>query len=151
VHVRVCTGRTICRRNYLTLGSGLSVAGVFFHPMLLLLIGVLYYAHRRAQSDDAIVVMGRELGCKCFAAPSDCLLRPLRGWTDTGCLAAASRAATEKNAGMIVLTITMVLITGALETILWIFGFAAMIIAAHAATHVPAVQTSGAEQLNNVV
>ncbi len=49
-------------RNYLTLGSGLSVAGVFFHPMLLMLIGVLYYAHRRAQSDEPIVVMGRQLG-----------------------------------------------------------------------------------------
>lgn len=53
---------------------------------------------------------------------------------------------------MIVLTITMVLVTGALETILWIFGFAAMIIAAHAATHVPAVQTgSEQQQLDNVV
>lgn len=49
-------------RNYLTLGSGLSVAGVFFHPMLLMVIGVLYYAHRRAQSEDPIVVMGRQLG-----------------------------------------------------------------------------------------
>ena len=59
---------------------------------------------------------------------------------------------TEKNAGVIVLTITMVLVTGALETILWIFGFAAMIIAAHAATHVPAVQTgSEQQQLDNVV
>ena len=61
-------------------------------------------------------------------------------------------AGTEKNAGMLVLTVTMVLVTGALETILWIFGFAAMIIAAHAATHVPTVQM-GAEQqqLDNVV
>ena len=40
--------------------------------------------------------------------------------------------ATEKNAGMLALTITMVLVTGALETILWIIGFSAMIIAAHA-------------------
>ena len=50
------------RRNYLTLGSGLSVAGVFFHPMLLMLIGVLYYANRRIQGDEPIVVMGRQLG-----------------------------------------------------------------------------------------
>lgn len=35
---------------------------------------------------------------------------------------------------MLALTITMVLVTGALETILWIIGFSAMIIAAHAAT-----------------
>jgi hypothetical protein len=40
--------------------------------------------------------------------------------------------ATETNAGMLALTITMVLVTGALETILWIIGFSAMIIAAHA-------------------
>lgn len=54
---------------------------------------------------------------------------------------------------MLVLTIVMVLVTGALETILWIFGFAAMIIAAHAATHVPAVQMGGSDQiqLDNVV
>ena len=51
---------------------------------------------------------------------------------------------------MLVLTVSMVFLTGALETILWIIGFAAMIIAAHAATHVPAVQT-GAVQLDNVV
>lgn len=68
------------------------------------------------------------------------------------CRALCLCAATEKNAGMILLTVAMVLLTGALETIMWIFGFAAMIIAAHAATHVPAVQ-SGAEpqQLDNVV
>ena len=54
---------------------------------------------------------------------------------------------------MLVLTVTMVLVTGALETILWIFGFAAMIIAAHAATHAPNVQTGGdqQQQLDNVV
>ena len=56
------TGITVWHRNYLTLGSGLSVAGIFFHPTLLLLIGVLYYAHRRSQSEEQIVVMSRTLG-----------------------------------------------------------------------------------------
>lgn len=105
--------------NYLSMGTGLSVVGVFFHPFLLFLGIALFFGFRRAQSEQPVVMAGRTL------------------------------SSVEKSSGMLIVTVLTVLLTGALETMVWIIGFAALIAGTHASFREPSVEVAiQMEQMN---
>jgi hypothetical protein len=104
---RVVTNVGAFGGNYVTVGSGLTVLSILFHPLLLFLGAGLFYGFRRAQTDEAVVIAGRTLSTR------------------------------EKSAGMMALSAVVILLTGALQTVLWIMCFVLAVITVHASLRVP--------------